>query len=202
MTYAVFAEGLSGIGDLGDLKESVRVAALQAINKAAERGRKMAADEIGREVAFPAQYLQPGAGRLTVSKKATRGDLSAAIRARGRATSLSRFVTGTAARGAGVTVQVTPGKSLQLKKAFLIKLRAGSGSVDNRFNKGLAVRLRPGESLRNKTQAIRMERNLYLLYGPSVDQVFINNSGKGVAEDISDDILRIMDNEFHRLLER
>ncbi len=198
-TFAIFAEGLSGLeADFKDRAEQVELFAVQAINKAARDGRSNAATRILREVAFPKSYLSPGAGRLRIARQAQRGRLEAAIAARSRPTSLARFITGTSGKS-GVTVQVTPGKTQTLAKAFLVNLRSG---VDGLGNKGLAVRLKPGESLRNKTRAVQLRRNLYLLYGPSVDQAFLNNAGKGVAADITPQVLEDMENEFLRLARR
>jgi hypothetical protein len=43
---------------------------------------------------------------------------------------------------------------------------------------------------------IQLAGNLYLLYGPSVSQVFA-----GVAQDISPDMADFLDAEFNRLME-
>ncbi len=198
-TFAVFAEGLAGLKNFKEVTADLEMAAVQAINKIARDGRSLAAKEIGREVAFPASYLSPSAGRLTVTRQAKRGSLEAAIGARSRPTSLARFITSTARQGkAGVTVQVQPGRSIQLPKAFLVRLRSG---VEGLNNKGLAVRLKEGETLRNKTRAVKMAKNLYILYGPSVDQAFLNNAGKGVADDITPEVLNRLEDEFLRLVD-
>ena len=200
--YAVFVEGITGLDEAAGMGERVKVAAYQAINRTTERGRAQAAREIRDEVNFPARYLSPGEKRLFVSKKAQRADLEGRIRARTRATSLARFVTGSVEpHKAGVRVEVAPGKARFLKRAFLVKLRAGSASIDTRNNLGLAVRLKPGEVLRNKSDVRKLDRNLYLLYGPSIDQVFRARDGSGVAEDISPDLSSFLEREFLRLME-
>lgn len=125
------------------------------------------------QVDFPSGYLE--SGRLRVVRKASRSNLEAVISGRDRATSLARFASGQTpqnTRGRGVNVSVKRGKSKLLKRAFLLNLKNG--------NRGLAVRLKPGESLRGSQRAVQLEDNVYLLYGPSVDQVF-----RGVAEDNS-----------------
>jgi hypothetical protein len=200
--FAVFVEGLTGLEDMAALRKSVRLEAVRALNTAAERGRTMGARAIRDEINFPAAYLSPGQKRLYVSKKATRTDLEARIRARARPTSLARFTTGaTAINKAGVTVSVQPGKARFMKRAFLVRLKAGAGAIETRSNLGLAVRLKPGETLRNKNEVRRLDSNLYLLYGPSVDQVFRARDGSGVAEDISPEIADILEKEFLRLVE-
>lgn len=198
--WAVFVEGLDGLSDVEKATPSVRLAAVRAINKITRDGRVELARLILREVNFPASYVSPSGKRLYVSKQATRNDLEGRITARSRATSLARFVTGTPS-GQGVRVQVSPGKSRYMKRAFLIKLPAGTASVDTKYNMGLAIRLRPGEQLKNKRTARRMANGLYLLYGPSVDQVFRAEDGDGVANDAAPDLAAKLEREFLRLLE-
>jgi hypothetical protein len=102
---------------------------------------------------------------------------------------------------AGVYVQVAPGKSRFMKRAFLMRLPQGSTLTDTIFNLGLAIRLRPGEVLQNKVSARKVASGLYLLYGPSVDQVFRSNDGSGVANDMVPEIERDLSAEFLRLLD-
>lgn len=200
--FVVIAEGIGSLKEFDSIKDEIRLAAVKAINKTADSGRALAARQIRDQVNFPAQYLTPAGKRLFVSKKATKADLEARIRARTRATSLARFVQGTPTPNKpGVRVEVSPGKARFLKRAFVIRLKAGSANLDTKSNLGLAVRLKPGETLRNKSDVRRLERGLYLLYGPSVDQVFAARDGTGVAEDISPDLVNKMEDEFLRLLE-
>ena len=191
--YAVFVEGLGALRDVEELKRDVALKAVQAINKTADQARTKSDREIRAQVAFPATYLSPSTGRLTVSQRARRGDLEARIKGRHRPTSLARFATKS---GKAVNVEVKPGLSTFLPRAFLIRLRAGSGITETKFNQGLAIRLKPGETLRNKKQAIRMASGLYLLYGPSVDQVF-----RDVAVDISPETALRLEQEFLRLMD-
>jgi hypothetical protein len=196
MTYSVLVEGLAGLQMMDGMNERIRRSAVQAINKTSARARTDSAAEIRRQVSFSAQYLAPGAGRLVVSKQASGASLESVITARQRATSLARFAEGSPGRGAGVRVQVAPGRSRFMKRAFLIKLPAGKASVDTKFNMGLAIRLKPGESLQNKKKAIKMEKGLYLLYGPSVDQVF-----QSVSQEIAPGAATYLEAEFLRLLD-
>lgn len=192
--YAVFVEGLDALQNFEELKRGIELAAIRAINRTADKGRTRAARELRSQVAFPAQYVSPGGGRLVVSQRASAGSLEARIRGRHRPTSLARFAT--AATKEGVRVEVKPGVAKFMPRAFLIRLNQGASRTDTKFNQGLAIRLRPGETLRNKTQAIRMASGLYLLYGPSVDQVF-----RTVAQDISGDVSVDLETEFLRLIE-
>lgn len=197
MSYGVTIEGLANLKSMDDVKDNIGISAVRAINKTAERARARSATEIRQQVAFSAQYLAPSGGRLTVTKQATRADLSSVITGRDRPTSLARFSSGGATRGAGVRVEVAPGRSRYMKRAFLIKLRAGTGSVESKFNMGLAIRLRAGETIQNKKKAVKMEKGLYLLYGPSVAQVF-----RTVSQDIAPAMAQFLEGEFIRQVGR
>jgi hypothetical protein len=83
-----------------------------------------------------------------------------------------------------------------MPSAFLMRLRAGAGTADN-YNIGLAIRLAPGERIRNKRVMTQVGHNLYLLYGPSVDQVF-----RTVADDNAPEIATMVRDEFYRQFAR
>jgi len=181
--YAIFVEGFEHYNDLDSLDSKITKNILQAINTTATRFRKKSADDMRQEIAFSASYLRD---KLTITKKATQSSLEAVISGRDRPTSLARFVTSGKLRQAGVTVQVKPGKTEELDGAFLIQLKNG--------NRGLAVRLGPGKTLANSRRAKKLSDNVYLLYGPSVDQVF-----KGVAGNEAPQALAFLEREFLRL---
>lgn len=165
-------------------------AAMMAINSTITRGGLASMKrDVMSQVAFPAGYLDLES-RLGVTRKATRNSLEGVITGRDRATSLARFAPGQTPqnnRGRGVTVAVKRGKAKHLKRAFLVTLNNG--------NIGLAVRLKPGETLRNKTygKPVMLGKNLYLLYAPSVDQVFST-----VAENALPMLGESVANEFYR----
>ena len=162
-----------------------------AINQVAERdGLALLKRDMRDQVDFPNGYLE--GGRLRVVRRAARGSLEAVIRGRDRATSLARFARGQSpgnTKGRGVRVTVRGGRTQTLKKAFLVNLRNG--------NTGLAVRLKAGDTLRNSQAAVRLADNVYLLYGPSVDQVF-----RGVADDRAGDISNMVTKQFFRQFDR
>lgn len=200
MKYVVVAEGLADLinADIGAIPEEVRRKAVMAINRTVQWARAQAAREMRRQVAFGARYLTGAEGRLRIAKKASGNDLEASIVGRHRATSLARFTKdrdpATARRRGGVRVEVKPGSARFMKGAFLVRLRAGAVKTDTQFNLGLAIRLKPGETLRNKKYAVQLASNVYILYGPSVDQVF-----RTVSEDMSPDALIHLEREFDRL---
>lgn len=198
--WAVFAEGIEADLLAGLSSDKRRLRAVQAINKIARDARNMAADRIRSEIAFPDNYVS--GKRLYVSKQAQRSSLEARITARGRATSLARFVKGGVRKGQqGVMLEVGKGKAQFKKRMFVLPLRQGNEYTDTKFNLGLAIRLRAGERLDNKLNARRVESGLYLLYGPSVYQVFRGNDGEGVANDIGPDVADKLQKEFLRLLD-
>jgi hypothetical protein len=193
--YVVAIEGLDiQIEDLSDAEPNIRSAASRAINGALRRARTRSDREIRAQVNFPGNYLNPSTGRLTVSQNAAPTSLEGAVTARQRPTSLARFVKGNPKRGQPVRLEVSPGKTTVLPRAFLMPLR--SGNVDTKSNLGLAIRLGPGERLQNKRRFKRIASGLYLLYGPSVDQVF-----RTVAADEAEPTADFLETEFLRLLD-
>lgn len=173
-----------------------------AINTiATRRGLTLSKDAMQEEVMFPRGYLND---RLIATKRATATDLEAIITGRKRATSLARFATGGQAPGVrrnkGVRIRVSKGRSSYMKNAFLVRLRRGASLTEDNYNVGLALRLGPGESIRNKKRAHQswlVKDQVALLYGPSVDQVF-----RTVAPEVAPKISRELADEFLRQFAR
>jgi len=175
-------------------------AARIAINDVASRGAlSLARREISMQINFDPSYSK--GDRLGVVKKASNADLSAVIRARQRATSLARFAAPGQPLGqnravGGVRVRVKKGQSSVMRSAWLVRLRSGKSLTDDNFNVGLAMRLKPGESIPGKKsvhKAWLIPNEVALLYGPSVDQVF-----RDVAGDIADPVADMVSSEFYR----
>lgn len=188
--YVIAVDGLADLRDIENLDEEIVKAARQAINKAVDRARTRGAKEMQRQINFPARYLNE---RLRVSKRASGMKLEATITGRDRPTSLARFAKSTSASAArkngGVSVQVNPGETKFMQGAFLMQLRGG--------NTGLAIRLKEGESVKNKKHMTKVGKGLYLLYGPSVSQVFRTvaeeQTGPEAAEFLEQEFLRLLD---------
>ncbi len=186
--------------------EVTEKAAQLAINDVTRRGAlKLARDEIMGEIAFDKSYLT--GDRLGVTKFAKKGDLEAVITGRKRATSVARF----AAKGTpvgtgpkvkmGVRVQVGRGKTTVLRSAWLVRLNKGASMTEDQYNVGLAVRLKPGESLENKHSTHKswlVPGSVALLYGPSVDQVFATVSQQ-IADPVGDMVAKEFLRQFARL---
>jgi hypothetical protein len=203
MSATIEVNGLAGLEHYLTTVPQVATTSLRiALNQTAERkGITALRDAMEEEVAFPRGYLNDPK-RFGVSQRATNANLEARIRARSRPTSLARFASGGStignqAGGRGVAVRVSPQRRRLMEGAFLVRLRAGQGPVtDEAFNLGLAIRLKPGEAVRNKTTMVPFGGGLYLLYGPSVDQVFqtvaVDQSGR-IGDLIADEFLRQLD---------
>jgi hypothetical protein len=182
--------GLKGFQDyLERLPDIATQAAVFALNDVGGgTGLTMLRDEIYDEIEFPKGYLNRD--RLGLAKRASTSKLEAVIRGRDRPTSLARFAKGASNRRSGVQVRVKPGSTKTMSNAWLVPLRSG--------NTGLAIRLKPGESLNKRTPPkVKLAADVYLLYGPSVDQVL-----SGVATDNSDKLGEMVSREFLRQIAR
>jgi hypothetical protein len=191
--YAVFVEGLAMLDDLAEIPADIERKAVQAINKTARRARTAAKRAMKEQIAFPPSYVNDS--RFMVSP-ARSGRLEAKVSARDRPTSLARFVTNMSGsakesnrkfRRLGARIRVKPGATRVGRHVFAIPLRNG--------NIGLAVRTNGGPPSRAHKPK-RLSDNVYLLYGPSVDQVF-----KSVRDDIDQDAGDYLEREFLRLMD-
>lgn len=185
-------------GYLEAAPENTRRAASMAMNDVIggtglARYRRAISDQIN----FPQGYLNDD--RFGLDQRATPNNLVTSLVARQRPTSLARFATsGAVGQRGGVSVKVKAGGSPKtFKSGFLVRLRAGT-AMDG--NVGLAVRLKPGQTLNKKDQSnmVHLEANVVLLYGPSIDQV-LNTS---VAEAETPEVLDATATEFYRQFAR
>ena len=180
--------------------EHTRQAASLAMNGVIPRkGMTRYKKKMKSQIAFPAGYLDD-VEKFGVTSFATPSRLEAKITARQRPTSLARFATGPiGGEGARVRVKASGGKTL--KRAFLVRLRAGTQLDGDNYNIGLAVRIPGGEAgIRNKRDTSRMvhlAKDVFLLYGPSVDQVF-----RSVSVTETPFVLNEIEAEFYRQFAR
>lgn len=198
LQLGIFVEGILNPEDLIGLDEAkIARSAYRAINYSADRARKNSDEAIRRQINLPASYLNPNGGRLIVKERASTNSLEAVILGRHRPTSLARFVTSDKEVGKmGLNVSVKPGNTQEMKRAFLMKLKSGNADIDTKNNLGLAVRLDKGQTPDKAYKPVRVSDGLFLLYGPSVDQVF-----KTVRGDVSPQAEQDLGREFLRLLE-
>ena len=194
----------SQVQDLEHLFEKFPDVARQAMSIALNetaRGPalKAAKRNIMAQINFPEGYLDT---RVEFKKPATPYNLEARIVGRDRPTSLARFASvgtppagpvgraSTVARGVNVTVK--RGAPRRIPQGFLVHLRNS--------NIGLAIRLKPGETVRGvqRFNPVRLFPNVYLLYGPSVDQV-LTDVGDQITEEVTSDIATEFNRQFARL---
>ena len=194
--YAVFVEGLYEVSDIENLKPEIERAARLAINATADFARKTSADEMMRDINFPARYLNPSEGRLKVTSYAGAGKMRAIVTGRHRATSLARFATSGVAGKTGLTVSMKKGHTKRLGRAFLMKLKSGAGGIETKNNLGLAIRTAKGRRPDAAYKPVKVSDSLWLLYGVSVDQSF-----RLARDKIRPEAESFLENEFKRLLE-
>lgn len=177
-------------------------AARMALNQTARGpGLKLLRRSVEEQAAFPPGYLELP-GRLVVRRLATNNNLEASIFGQARATSLARFAGSSpfpTPRGSAVTVEVNPGVRKDIPGAFFVRLRAGKSRLEDNYNLGLAIRLKDGQTIRNKNKQslVQLDHNVYILYGPSVDQIFAD-----VSVEQSDSIADMAELEFSRQFAR
>lgn len=144
-------------------------AARIAINDTARWSLKFVSADMEKEVNFPTGYLK-SSDRIRVSRFASNNMLEADIYARFEPTSLARFALNSESSD-GIMVSVKRGNGPKLiKKAFIYGLKKGQVS---RGNNGLVVRskTKPKDAYKPKQMGGKWP-DLWLLYGPSVYQVF------------------------------
>ena len=182
-----------------DMTNTVELALTRALNKTADRSRTRAARAAREQVAFPASYVSPSSKRLWVKTRARKGHFTTIIEGRGNATSLARFTRqgvlsgGRRHKGGKINLMVKPGRSSTISRAFLIRLKNN--------NIGLAVRT-DGSKPKGAYKPKLLGKNLWLLYGPSVDQALSAASdGDGIFEEMTPETLDFLNDEFNRQLD-
>jgi hypothetical protein len=199
MTTTVESIGLSDAAAFFKaLAEVSNKSASIAINQVMGRnGMALIRQRIEDQIAFPKGYLS--GDRLGIAKYAKPNDLEGIVRARKRATSLARFASGQPLGKVGITVRVGNGGATALRAAWLVRLKRGASLSEDNYNVGLAVRIKPGDTISNKMSDHKswlVPGKVALLYGPSVDQVF-----RGVADEVALPIADLVAAEFFRQLD-
>ncbi len=205
-SVVIEVEDVAASRGLAEMTPEIQSVLVMALNKIAAQSRTKFDRRIREEVAFPASYLRPSAKRLWVRDRATKTKLEAIIQGRGRATSLARFTKAKPLakgqrRNKPIEVEVSPGRRIALKRAFLVNLNSGDSKPDGlkNANVGLAVRTN-GEKPKGAYKPKKLSKNAWLLYGPSVDQTLIAATGGGLALEMSDQALDALNAEIDRLL--
>ncbi len=191
-TYAVYIAGLSDKDELAQLGADVKIAARRAVNYAVARAKTAANRQMREQINWTASYLD---GKLKMRTADGLTTDEARIDVAFTPTSLARFVVGSKRPWkAGVRLHVDTARMTYAGRMFIVPLKRGVGEIteENR-NLGLAIRLRPGETIKGKYKTKEIGKGLYLLYGPSSAQVFYT-----VAEDVMPDAQGWLDQEFQR----
>lgn len=191
MTISIKRDFLADVREFYEAIPAVaEQAAALALNQVSEReSLPMIRRDMRSQINFPTGYLEQG-GRLGISRKARRSSLEVVITGRDRPTSLARFAPGQTpqnTRNKGVTVSVKRGRVTRLGRAFLVNLKNG--------NIGLATRDRA--LIGRAYKPPQLAPGLFLLYAPSVEQVF-----GGVADDALPEIGNQLSREFLRQFAR
>ena len=198
MAYSIQVKGIHGIEKyLESIPKAVEQASREAVDSATKYAFVLGKREIQLQVNLPDKYLsgsESGEPRFYIAKRPSRSDTTGIVRGRVRGTSLHRFLVSD--KGQGLLVKVkSRGKSVRMRRAFSIKLKNG--------NRGIALRLPSTEKPLSTgaklygTKANTAKTNLWLLYGPSVQQVF-----KDVAPDIAPKVSEYLNSEFNRKIAR
>ena len=199
MNLSIEVQGIKDLEQyLGSIPKKADAAARNAVSSATRYAYTLGRRAIQEQVNLPTNYLSGSEGgepRFYISRRPSRGSLEGVLKGRVRATSLYRFVTNVSKRH-GLTVRVKRGgASRHLLRAFSVKLKNG--------NRGVAIRLPKDEkpsSIGAKlygSSANTRKTNLWLLYGPSVQQVF-----RDVAPEIAPKVSEYLNTEFQRQLAR
>lgn len=181
-------------------------AARMSINDTLRRGRRMLKKEILSQVNLAPSYVNQD--RLT-EIPARSDNLVGSIVGRRRATSLARFKTkqlykpakNGRRKRAGVTVNMK-GRQKLMRRAFLKDLKSGTKDSGN---VGLVIRLPEGEtpSQAYKPKKLYKSGNLWLLYGPSINQMMLaDEQGPSMVQELKPKLTSYLNAEFQRQFER
>lgn len=168
----ISSAGIQGLAEfVARTPEVAAEAAKLAVGDAAEWGRNLSKREMVSAVNLPADAL--AGRRFRISQRPTTANPEAVISADNNPLGLSRFVVSQKARGAahpkvrilvGGATESFSDPDIKGSYSFLIPTPGGADGV------GLALRTK--EPLRNSRAARKIGRDLYLLSGPSVNQMF------------------------------
>lgn len=191
-------DGEKAIASFAKFPKAAKEASRLSVISAARYAHSESAKEIFGQVNLLKGYISD---RLTLKYSGSGESLAASITGRFQPTSLSRFTLSEPKKGKVVRVRVKRNGQAKRGKYFAVKLRQGSELTDIKFNVGLAIRVKPGQAFTGSDGAklLRSDKygDTYLLYGPSINQIF-----RGVSQDLSKSIEEKLADEFERQLLR
>jgi hypothetical protein len=164
MSVSVRVDGIEGVSEImRDASKAVKDSIVISINDTAKFGHAEIKKRIVEEVNLKPSYIgSKNSGRLKISSYAVNANDSAVISARARGTLMSRFLVSAFKRGSPAKVSIAKSRVSSISNAFLMKLKSG--------NSGLVKRVKSGR-IEGSKGALKIGKNLFLLYAPSVSQI-------------------------------
>lgn len=176
----ISSAGIQGLATfVARTPEVAAEAAKLAVGDAAEWGRNLSKREMVSAVNLPADAL--AGRRFRISQRPTTANPEAVISADNNPLGLSRFVVGPGKVGmpGPQTRTLRGGTTTQWPKggdrgdyAFLIKVGPGKKGSAPAVRAGFGLAIRTTRPMENSREAFKIGKDLYLLFGPSVDQMF------------------------------
>jgi hypothetical protein len=191
-SYVVFVNGLSSLREIDTIDEEIKIAARRAVSRTLDKTRTAASSRMRDQVNWQKQYVDD-----KLSKYVKNDGMEGVIRATFRPTSLARFVVGAKTPWQPVNrVQVSKDmpNMARNRRMIIVPLRRGNAKpTEDNMNLGLAIRLKQGETVSGKYKMRELSKGLYLLYGPSISQVFYT-----VSDDLRPDAEQWLRDEYER----
>lgn len=176
---------------LDKTEREIDLALQRSMNRTADKTRTHLSRMIRQDVNLTASDLSPSGKRLFVAHRASAkdgGTMEVRIAGRGTPTSLARFAGNQ--RRPKVRVK-RAGIARYIPRTFIINLKNG--------NRGLAMRSEEKPS--NAYKPKQMRNGLWLLYGPSIDQILMAASREnGAFQDVEPWVAEQLEAEFWRLM--
>lgn len=190
---------------LRDFPQVARKAAKLSINDTVRRGRRQLRRELQSQLNYPGGYLNQ---ERLYENFASESNLVGSVVGRRRPTSLARFdakqlyqnnLTKKGKKRAGVTVRVKQRRA-RIPRGFLMNLKSGAKDGGN---VGLAIRVPDGQRPKRRFNAKPLYKdrntNLYLLYGPSVNQAMTSErKGQSMVQKLQPGLNSYLNTEFRR----
>lgn len=203
-TFRVTTEGLADLEkDFAEFPKKAALAGRIAVNYAADKFARRSSDDIQKNLRLGSKAIYNASNQKRSGirvEKAKLDNLTAIVSASSEPLPLGKFATnaprGRIRRGLSPVVAVKPNANVTMAGAFYVRVKNGTVLI--------AVRLKPGDSLRNKTSGRtyplrKNDPSVVTMYGPSVDQAFKRNIDSFVPQ-IDNDIRIEFTRQLNRLL--
>lgn len=203
MILTLTTKGLDDFAqDFADFPQQAAKAAQIAVNYAADRFARKSSNAIKESLRIESKSLYNASdqkkSRIKV-RKAGAGETTAVVSASSEPYLLSKFATnapkGRSVRGISPAVMVKPSNLQKMESSFYVRAKNGQLLI--------ALRLKPGESVRNRTSGRtyplrKGDPSAVVLYGPSIDQAFETQS-RQFLDSVEEDMRAEYQRQFRRL---